>query len=73
MSNIVWESKLDTIYNCQVTRTDEYKGILKLTNTENDWVLVEQEVGLSYGAKFGPDVDDVAQWQEICIQAVDNQ
>ena len=41
MSNIVWESKLDTIYNCQVTRTDEYKGILKLTNTENDWVLVE--------------------------------
>ena len=73
MSNIVWESKLDTIYNCQVTRTDEYKGILKLTNTENDWVLVEQEVGLSYGAKFGPNVDDVAQWQEICIQAVDNQ
>ena len=73
MSNIVWESKLDTIYNCQVTRTDEYKGILKLTNTENDWVLVEQEVSLSYGAKFGPDVDDVAQWQEICIQAVDNQ
>ena len=73
MSNIVWESKLDTIYNCQVTRTDEYKGILKLTNTENDWVLVEQEVSLSYGAKFGPDIDDVAQWQEICIQAVDNQ
>jgi len=73
MSQTIWESKLDNIYQCEVTRTDEYRGVLKVTNTENDFVLLEQEVGLSYDARFGPDMADVAEWQHLIIQAVDNQ
>ena len=73
MTNIVWESTLDNIYKCEVIRTEEYKGVLKVTNTENDFVLLEQEVGLSYGARFGPDMSDVAEWQEMIVQVVDNQ
>jgi hypothetical protein len=28
MSNIIWESSLDSIYKCQVTRSDEYKYVI---------------------------------------------
>lgn len=73
MSELIWESTLDNIYQCEVTRKAEYKGILKVTNTENNFVLLEQEVGLSYGAQFGPDVADVADWQNLIVQTVDNQ
>lgn len=73
MTQVIWEATLDDIYKCEVTRTDEYKGLLKVTNTQNLFVLLEQQVGLNYGAKFGPDVDDVAEWQELSCQAVDNQ
>ena len=68
---IVWESKLDDIYECKVERRSKYVGFLTIKN--QDTVLLEREVGLAYGAMFGPDVADVAQWQEMAIEAVDNQ
>ena len=71
MTQLIWEATLDNIYKCEVTRIDEYKGKLKVTNTENVFVLLEQEVGLSYGARFGPDIDDVALWQDLSCKAVD--
>ena len=71
MTQLIWEATLDNIYKCEVTRIDEYKGKLKVTNTENAFVLLEQEVGLSYGARFGPDIDDVALWQDLSCKAVD--
>ena len=71
MTQLIWEATLDNIYKCEVTRIDEYKGKLKVTNTENAFVLLEQEVELSYGARFGPDIDDVALWQDLSCKAVD--
>jgi hypothetical protein len=44
-----------------------------LTIKNQDTVLLEREVSLAYGAMFGPDVADVAQWQEMAIEAADNQ
>lgn len=29
---IVWEAKLDEVYECKVTRIDEYKGKLTVTD-----------------------------------------
>jgi len=63
----IWQSKLDTIYDCTVERT----GLLKVTK-ENQ-VLLEREVGLSYGATFGPDIEDVEFWQEMILEFIDNQ
>jgi hypothetical protein len=34
-------------------------------------MLLEQDVGLLYGAQFGPDVEDVEKWQGICVAVVD--
>ena len=71
-ANIVWQSHLDKKYNCIVTRIDERNGLLKIVSDENKEVLLEQKVGLSYGAIFGPDIDDVREWEQICINKIDN-
>ena len=67
----IWESQLDDRYDCRVTRINEAHGLLTVTDTENQKTLLSNEVTLSYGAAWGPDVDDVADWQERCVQAVD--
>ena len=73
MSETIWESKLDDIYDCKVIRLGERTGRLIVTNTSNGSVLLEQDVGLSYGAVFGPDSEDVANWHDLCVGAVDSQ
>ena len=71
MIDTIWSSKLDGRYDCAVTRTDHYQG--KLTIEDAGTVIFEQDVGLAYGAVFGPDVDDVAAWQDICCQEIDKK
>lgn len=68
----VWEAHLDQKYHCTVTRSSERTGNLKIVDEENKEILLEKEVGLSYGAIFGPDIDDVMDWERICIETVDN-
>lgn len=60
--NIVWQSRLDKKYNCSVVRVTERTGQLKIINEENNQVLLEKEVGLSYGSIFGAEMDDVRTW-----------
>lgn len=68
---IVWSSLLDNAYDCFVSRIGESLGQLRVVNIDTKEVLLDQEVELSYGAQFGPDVDDVAYWQDLCTQVVD--
>lgn len=68
--DIVWESKLDGKYDCRVIRKDHYNGTLKVLDGDN--LLLEKDVGLSYGAVFGPDVADVNQWMQDAMQLVDS-
>ncbi|HKU24530.1 MAG TPA: hypothetical protein VJQ54_03605 [Candidatus Sulfotelmatobacter sp.] len=69
--NVVWTSTLDGRYKVTVTRTGDYHG--ELTISEGDQVLHREPVGLSYGAIFGPDVSDVADWQQIAVEFVDRR
>lgn len=69
----VWEAKLDNRYQCEVERVHDYAGRLTVTDTTNGAVLLNEEVTLSFAAMFGPDVADVADWQEKCAAAVDKQ
>lgn len=69
--NVVWTSTLDKRYEVTVTRIDYYHG--ELTISESGQVLHHETVGLSYGAVFGPDVDDVAYWEEISVNFVDGR
>jgi len=70
MKNI-WQAELDGKYKCSVTRINKRGGTLRVEDTESGKILLEQDVGLLYGAQFGPDVEDVEKWQGICVAVVD--
>ena len=69
--NVVWTSILDKRYEVTVTRSDDY--LAELTISEGNQVLHRESVGLSYGAIFGPDVADVADWRRTAVAFVDSQ
>jgi hypothetical protein len=71
IKNLVWRTKLDKVYDCYVEREAEYEGTLKVIGPDGKEIL-SKTVGLSYGAIFGPDMNDVALWEGMCCMAVDN-
>lgn len=73
MTNLVWQSMLDEVFDCRVTRISDRQGRLTVTDTKNSADLLDRDVDLSYGAQFGPDVADVGLWQQLCVDAVDRR
>jgi hypothetical protein len=73
MTETIWENTLDGRYKCTVTRNSQYSGQLKILDEELNNVLCDEEVRLSYGATFGPDVDDLRDWEERIISIVDGE
>lgn len=71
--NYIWEAELDGKFKCTVTRINKRGGALRVEDTEAGKVLLEQDVGLMYGAQFGPDIEDVDKWQSICVAVVDRE
>jgi len=69
--DIIWEDILDKRYICSVVRINKRGGNLRVVEKGTGRELLNQDVGLMYGAQFGPDIDDVAKWQEICVAVVD--
>lgn len=65
----LYSAMLDGRYRLNVTRTGPSFG--QLTLADGDALLYSQPVVLAYGAVFGPDVDDVRQWQDIATRIVD--
>ena len=70
----VWKQTVDDgAFTCEVIRSESssYVGTLQVTVTASGQVLLEEEVGLSYEARFGPDVADIQDWQEKAITVID--
>lgn len=73
MADIVWSGTVDDgTWLAQVVRTAEYEGRLTVTRVSDNEVILDELVGLSYMALFGPDVSDVVEWQDKAIEAIDN-
>lgn len=75
MSDVVWQQTLDDgAFTLLVTRVDDTDmAVLQVIDNETEQVIYERNhMVLAYGAVFGPDQDDVAHWQEITVEAVDN-
>lgn len=75
---VVWENTVDRgTWACKVVRVfrdgDGYNGHLTVTRVADGEVILSREVGFSYGAIFGPDIDDVRYWEHTCIEAIDAQ
>lgn len=72
IDNLVWKARLDKRWLLEVQHTTDYTGVLCIfDHHEQSKLLWSAPVGLAYGAAFGPDVADVAQWQEQAIAVVD--
>jgi hypothetical protein len=52
--------------------SNEYRGVLTVRRLADDKEILREEVGLSYGARFGPDVDDVNLWGQMVINTIDH-
>jgi hypothetical protein len=65
----IWSSMLDGRYAVTVHRLSRSRGELNIRDGSQH--IHRREVTLMYGAIFGPDIDDVATWQEIATTVVD--
>jgi hypothetical protein len=69
---MVYENTVDNgEFHVSVEQTGEYQGQLKVKVVETGQILLDEQVGLAYGARFGPDVADVYSWQERAIEVID--
>lgn len=68
---IIWSAQLDNRYIVTVRRTAPYRG--ELTITDAGQIIHREAVGLMFDAIFGPDIDDVSNFQRIAIQFIDGR
>lgn len=69
--NKVWKSKLDDKYDVFVESSDNkpYEGFLVIKKGKEK--LFREKTSISYGAKFGPDIGDIAIWETTCADFID--
>ena len=71
-NHAVWAQVLDKRYCTEVIRTRPYYGDLRIFDSQDDYKLIyNEEVVLSFDAKFGPDVSDAYNWEKQVIEFVD--
>ena len=69
-SDVVWFDNLDGgTFKASVIRSQPYVGTLLLTRGDRN--VLEKRVTISYDAPFGPDGEDVHEWQRLCAEAAD--
>jgi hypothetical protein len=69
----VWNSTLDNRFLAEVIRVVPYKGTLIIYDgLDKNKVIFEAPVAISYDSMFGPDREDVALWQEVVVDFIDN-
>lgn len=71
---LVWWSRLDRRYLVEVVRcpgTGDSATLRVFDHERADRALLSEPVSLAFGARFGPDVADVAAWQCRAIEVVD--
>jgi hypothetical protein len=73
MEDVIYENTVDSgAFTVRVVASADsnYRAHLKVWVTDGE-LLLDEEVPLSYGAIFGPDVSDVAEWQERALVVID--
>jgi hypothetical protein len=69
----VWGAHLDNRYLVEVQRKDRDTAIVCIfDHQDNDKLIYSNDTTLAYGAAYGPDSEDVARWEEECVEFVDS-
>lgn len=70
--DVIYQNTVDSgAFSVVVTGLGEHTGRFVVTATATDEILLDKPTGLSFGAIFGPDVDDVARWEAEAIEVID--
>lgn len=73
---LVWWSRLDGRYLVEVDRIDGTadRALLRVfDHADTERELLREPVRLAYGARFGPDLEDLAAWQSRAVTFVDDE
>ena len=73
IETIVWESELDNKYDCKVIRNTEYLGQLTVIDIETGNKLLDEQVSLAFGARFGVDISDISYWEAKILEVIDGE
>ena len=69
---VVWWAQLDERYLVEVRRAGEYRGVLLLFDHDRDDQFVYAEsVQLRLGARIGPSIEDLSDWEGRAERFVD--
>lgn len=72
--DVVWTATVDqNSWRVDVVRTGNYEANLEIYRVSDESLVHSEPVGLMFQAMFGPDVADVASWQERAIEVIDSQ
>ena len=72
--NTVWAAVLDKRYGLEVVRNehDTHSGTFTIFDIKKGGLVIYQEqISLSFGAIWGPDVFDIVKWEDIGCNVVD--
>lgn len=70
--NVIWSVEIDNgKFKAWVESSESHKGILYVESSDKSKKF-SQEVAISYGAMFGPDVDDVNAWGQAALNYIDS-
>lgn len=67
----IWSAELDDKYQVYVERVEPYRG--ELVILDGDKEIYRKLVTLSYDAKFGPDTQDVYDWENSVVKFIDEE
>lgn len=71
--DVIWSNTVDSgTWQVKVTRIDRSHGLLEVIRIADQETILREQVVLAYGAIFGPDIDDVSQWQLMALRAIDD-
>lgn len=71
MNNKIWKDVLDKKYPTYVERLEPYKG--ELVIMDGDKEIYRRPINISYDAKFGPDVMDISEWENMVAKFIDEE
>jgi hypothetical protein len=63
----------DGNFECRILRINRDHGSLEIINLDTHERVVQEVVRLSFGALFGPDVADVADWERRFAEYLDTR
>ena len=72
MTTPIWAARLDNAYNCEVILTEDGRSA-SITIEENGEVIYDEPTVMVFEPRFGPDVADVACWENQIIEFIDGR